>query len=255
MTRDKRIGLLLSSACIVFGGIAAWQFYGLGSGFTLAENIAAAVPIKIGELKPANAALPPWPEFMAIIEKPIFNESRKPEENPTEAEAPKQAAAPLTANLTSVLITETLKMAMLRDPNTQKVMRIREGQNLEGDFAQWRLIELQPRSAVFEADGTRQELQITAGQGNVNFGSPTPTSQAPPPPPQQQSSQVVANTTIGGSTPLVMPTAGQVADQQRQDAAAASYQNPNADEIRRRIEERRRQLREEARRMMEQQKQ
>jgi general secretion pathway protein N len=208
---------------------------GVGTGFSLAEDAGPAPALAFGQIRDEPPKLRAWVEFGELVARPLFNESRAPEEQPESADATAEGAAqPLNVQLTGVILAQGLQLALVRDTTNGETARVRVGQPLEGAMAGWKLVELQPRLAVFDGAGLgRQELPLTVDTKGA----------APPPAP------VVA-----------APAAAQPAAPNGQPAVAANPAVPvpvagqpaSADEIRRRIEERRRQLREEAQKMLDQ---
>lgn len=243
MTRGKAIAAALAATAVLLGLLAVAQLSGLGTGFSLAPADEA------GERVPALAApegdpvaMRPWSEYGEVLSRPLFNESRAPEATEPSGPGPEAAASALNVVLTGVVITKDLKIAIVKDNESGKSMRVKLGQPLEGSQAGWTLAELKSRGAVFDgAQLGRQELELTVD----TKGAPAP---APPPGQPAQPNQTTA----------MAPVPPQAQPNQPPGAAApatadnAQPQAATADDIRRRIEERRRQLREEAQRMLEQ---
>ncbi len=234
MIQAKKIAIVLGAVAAGLGLLAAGQYLGLGTGYSLAELQPEADD---GPARVAVTSEPirmnPWVDYGLVLSRPLFNESRAPE---IEESAPAESATatqPLTLALTGVIITGSMQLALVTDTTKGETERVRVGQPLTGERAGWTLIELKPRAAVFEGDGLgRQELELT-----VDTRGAAPAVAAPQMPPP---SPAMPNPT--GQLPLptvaaVTPPAGQPA---------------SAEEIRRRIEERRRQLREEAQKMLQQ---
>jgi general secretion pathway protein N len=66
--------------------------------------------------------------------------------------------------LTGIILTPTLRMALLhntRQGNPGQELRVREGTRLPD--GSWTLVEVKPRSAVFDSSSGRVELQLPAG--------------------------------------------------------------------------------------------
>jgi len=83
------------------------------------------------------------------------------------------AAAPLDVNLTSVLITPGLKLAIVQNTSDGASRRVRLGDVLEGTA--WRLVQLEPRRAVFDGPEGQRELALRVFDG---AGGQSPTPQA-----------------------------------------------------------------------------
>ena len=125
----------------------------------------------------------PLERYGVVWQKPLFNPDRKPV-----LRAAGESANLGDMELTGIIMTPTLRVALLRSKDGEKEVRIREGTTLpDGGM---KLVELQPRSAVFEASGTRAELKLPSGapvtplaKTGSNNGTPTPLGAVPNPPP------------------------------------------------------------------------
>lgn len=244
MTRSKAIAAVLAVAAALLGLLAVAQLSGLGTGYSLEPaRPAGGKGAELGALEQEPPAMKAWTEYGEVLAHPLFNESRAPEEQPPSEGGDQPTTAALNVTLTGVVITNDVRIAMVKDNASGKTIRVKVGQPLEGDQAGWTLAELAPRGAVFDGGQLgRQELELSVDTKGAPAPEPPPaqpnqtTAMAPVQPPPQQPQQ---------QNPGVPPaTAAQPADNAPQAATA--------DDIRRRIEERRRQLREEAQRMLEQ---
>ena len=116
---------------------------------------------------PAAQRLGPMSQYAAIAQRPLFSQDRLPKafflQGAGEGES-QQAAFDYV--LTSVLITPTLKMAILQPADGSESVRVRLGEVPESHPA-WRLTSLDARSAVFEGPEGRREmtLRVFDGQG------------------------------------------------------------------------------------------
>ncbi|OOG49564.1 general secretion pathway protein GspN [Rhodanobacter sp. C01] len=108
-----------------------------------------------------NAANPPTPlpleQFAVVWQKPLFSPDRKP--------VARMASAGVglgDLELTGIILTPTLRMALLRDKNPDhREVRLREGASLpDGSVT---LLEVHPRSAVFATSAGQTELKLPAG--------------------------------------------------------------------------------------------
>jgi general secretion pathway protein N len=195
--------------------------------------------------------LPSWSEYAPVLAHPVFNETREPTPVDAVAEAGKDGEAkavaqPINVTLTSIIMTPKLKLAIVRDNNSGQSVVVKVGTALEGEQSGWKLVEVEPRKAIFEGQGLgRQELELVV-DASARAAPPMPLPGAapvpgvpgaagvPPPPPAQP-------------PPATMATASD-------NVSADANNQARAEEIRKRIEERRRQLREEAERMRSQEK-
>jgi len=242
MTRGKAIAAGLAGAAVLLGVLAALQVYGVGTGYSLEPaTVAGGREQGPAALEREPVRMRPWTEYGEVLARPLFNESRAPEEAPpTEGDATATTAA-LNVALTGVVITADVRIAMVKDNASGKTVRVKLGQPLEGDQAGWTLAELKPRGAVFDGGELgRQELELTID----TKGAPAPEGAPPAQPNQTTAMAPVPPPPNTVPAPGAAPVA--VAPVENQPQAAT------AEDIRRRIEERRRQLREEAQRMLEQ---
>ncbi len=243
MIRGKRIAIVQGVVATVFAGVAALQAAGWGGNYSLLEDDAdGRQPQRFARIAGEPAKLGPWDQYAEMLSRPLFNESRQPEEvaTPTATEG-EGTAKPLTeTTLTGIILAGPVKIAMITNSANGETQRVKLGQPLEGDQSGWSLVELKPRSAVFEGAGAgRTELELTVDTKGATPAPPAVAQVAAPPgtaPPNQ------------GAVPPPPPPPNPT-------AVPPPGQPASADEIRRRIEERRKQLREEAQRMLQEQNQ
>lgn len=198
-----------------------------------------------------GSVLKPLDAYGEAFNHPLFFPNRKP----ANARIPGKNGAdshPLDVQLTSVIMTPNLQMAIVQDPKTHQSLRVREGQPIGGSYQGWTLTGLSPRTADFDGGAQGQqtlELRVFDGKGGEeptrmgltpqavaagvlgNQRMPPPPAQAPPADDGQGRPDAPAdaaqNSDDGGS-----PDASQSAE-----AAAQA-----AEEIRHRIEQRRQQM-------------
>jgi general secretion pathway protein N len=107
---------------------------------------------------PANVPQPlPLAQFSLVWQRPLFNPDRKPV-----AHAASAAAVGLgDLELTGVIITDDLRMALLHDKKTDHEVRLRQGEKTpDGSIT---LIDVQARSAIFDSSAGRTELKLPNG--------------------------------------------------------------------------------------------
>ena len=189
--------------------------------------------------------LGPLAQYAEIGARPLFAEDRRPhpfslqsgEEGETKGDA-------FDYVLTSVLITPQLHMAIVQPSQGGDSVRIKLGEASE-DIPAWRLVELNPRSAVFEGPEGRKALDLrtfdgVGGQSPTEVSAGDPTANAPStagarPSPGSADADSGAEAAPEPSVPPSMPaSAPQPASTEKQ-----------MDAIRKRIEARRAQLRQE----------
>ncbi|HWT15785.1 MAG TPA: hypothetical protein VN581_08385 [Patescibacteria group bacterium] len=237
MTPSRRISIGLLAMAGAFGGLDLAQRFGLGAGYTLPAGVRGdpAAPLA---LKRESFKLPSWGDYSIVLDRPIFNEDRKPTPVSADANAdasPDEATAkPLNATLTSIIITRDVKLAIVKNNDTGESEVVRVGRPLAGEQNGWTLVEVSPRGATFEGQGLgRQALELAVNEQSSGVQKTAPTAVDPGRP----------------VSPIEQPPTQPIAAAPENDAASQAH----AEEIRRRIEERRRQLREEAERMRSEQ--
>ena len=119
----------------------------------------------------------PLEQFSAVWTQPLFNADRKPG-----MRAASGSASLGDMQLTGIILTPSLHMALLRDKSGEHEVRVREGDTLPD--GSWRLAELKPRAAIFESASGRTELGLPAGAPiDMPKGAAPANGMAPPPAP------------------------------------------------------------------------
>lgn len=232
---------------LVLGLIAGWALLvaivavaGLGGRVGLHPDDPAHVPsVPRLDLSQVRTDLPAMDRYAEVAQRPLFNADRRPlppEEVGGEEEAP-PPPTPLEVTLTSVIISGDVKIAMVQDNRSRQSQSVRLGQNLEGEMAGWKLVELAPRKAVFEGPAGRAEADLRVFDGS---GGQAPTALTAVQPVMRDS----------GARP---EDGSAVQPEQEGEVVQVATETPEsrAELIRRRIEERRRQMREAAARANE----
>jgi general secretion pathway protein N len=199
---------------------------GLGSRLGQAEaSAASALPVPV---PPGQERIGPLGQYAEAAARPLFTEDRRPRAfvavGPNEGGDGANGTA-LDFQLTGVLISPQVRLAILLPAGGGEPQRVREGGVPEG-AAGWRLLEVQPRRAVFEGPGGQTTLELRA------FG----VAGMPANPPRGADMQADAEA----------PIALQPAPPPPPPAAASAQPTEEArriEDIRRRIEARRAQLR------------
>lgn len=215
------------------GAVAVWSLGLLLLGL-------AGLGGRVGPHPPDLALMPPIPalrfsesaqrlgapsDYLAIAERPLFLPDRRPA---PVAVVNAEQQAPFEGVLTSVLLTDTLKMAIFSENNGQVSKRVKLGDSIPG--TSWRLASLEPRRAVLEGPEGQRALDLRRfdGQGGQ---APTPLGAAPVP----QSA---------GAAPGNPPSLLEQGAQANAEAQRGAEEQAQIDAIRARIEARRAQLRE-----------
>jgi hypothetical protein len=159
-----RFHLLMAAATLLGGGSIAFGWF-------------VSVPDEMPRLMPAQRATPPIipkmppqklaPDFKAIVERPLFSQTRRP--SPPPAPTPsvivaKQDAppAPLVATLIGIVISPDIRSAVLRMGDGKNIT-ITEGDSVDG----WKLSEVLPDTARFKHVATTIELSFPVLPKNV----------------------------------------------------------------------------------------
>ncbi len=98
----------------------------------------------------------PLQHFLLVWQKPLFNPDRKPT-----ALAADGGSDLGDLQLTGIILTPRMRMALLHDKNGDREIRLREGETLQGSNVT--LVEVHPRSALFDSAAGRTELKLPAG--------------------------------------------------------------------------------------------
>ena len=234
LQRARHAGLstwLLAAFC--GWALLLWAGALLGMGGRIGVAAASAG----GDLPAAKAAVPdrigPLNQYSDAAARPLFTEDRRPRSflaTVQEGEGQDAASNKLDFLLTGVLISPQVRLAILQPTGGGESQRVREGSAPEG-AAGWRLVEVQPRKALFEGGNGQATLDLRAfGDAGALGGQVAAMSAQPPPPPvptvisaDDRNAASAANAEGGRTAPV---------DQQARIEA-----------IRRRIEARRAQMR------------
>jgi general secretion pathway protein N len=220
-------------ACAIVG------MSGFGGHYTLLpDDPKRAQALPVVTRGSVRSQMGPLEAYAEAANHPLFYPDRKP----IAVHLPGQKAdlPPLNVVLTSVIMTPTLQMAIVQDPQTKESLRVREGQSLGGAYSGWKLMTLSPREAGFEGGAQGQTtLQLRVYDGS---GGEEPTRMGLTP-------QVIASGAVDPPRPLgiaaVNPDTPQPAPPDITNAAAAQAANAAAEaaqqseQIRQRIQQRR----------------
>jgi general secretion pathway protein N len=250
----------------LLGTVAGWALLlwvlalvGMGGNVGRLADDPSLVP-KLPALAPAPPErLGPLAQYSETTARPLFSTDRRPQPFSLTPEGDDNAAAAFDYVLTSVLITPTLKMAIVQPSEGGDSVRVKLGEAPEAQPA-YRLSSIEPRSAVFEGPDGEHTLELRVFDG---------TGGEPPTEMQQVDADATANASAdanpaangakpGGPArarkPATRPATPKPATPPQQQPPAtdesAEPEDPNTqaqlDAIRKRIEQRRAQLREQA---------
>jgi hypothetical protein len=109
-------------------------------------------------MKKDDFSLSPLSQFQAIIERPLFLQSRRPIPGATTEISPTVSKETRLNqySLTAVVIVPDKRLALLRSTTDKKIHKIEEGQDLQG----WKLKEIKDDSALFQQVNESQELRL-----------------------------------------------------------------------------------------------
>lgn len=151
---QRRLTPVLSGVAAVAGVVLLVLFAGVGRGV----QWEAPRPVPPLPETRAQGLPPPLPlaQFAAVWTQPLFNPDRKPS-----LRAASGGASLGDMQLTGIILTPALHMALLHDKGGDREVRVREGDSLPD--GSWKLAELKPRAAVFESASGRTQLDLPAG--------------------------------------------------------------------------------------------
>jgi len=196
---------------------------------------------------PASERIGPPTQYAEIAARPLFSEDRRPQSFSLQPEGDAAQAQAFDFVLTSVLMTPSLKMAIVQPAAGGESIRMKLGE-APAEAQGWRLVALNPRSAVFEGPQGQKTLDLRVFNGQ---GGETPTAAANPATEVQRPDQpaVVMDQPAPATRPAPPPSPTATPPKQSAVAGEAPM-TPEAqmEAIRKRIEARRAQLRAEAQR-------
>jgi general secretion pathway protein N len=151
---QRRLTAPLAVAAVLLGLLCLALLGGLGRGVHWA---APRAPVPLPAQRAATLPPPvPLERYASVWQQPLFNPDRKPV-----VHAASGGSQLGDMQLTGIILTPALRMALLhnkRDREDDRELRIREGARLpDGD---WTLVEVKPRSAVFDSASGRVELEL-----------------------------------------------------------------------------------------------
>ena len=209
----------------LLAGFCGWALLlWVGALFGMGERIALVEPLPASALPQPGPATPdrigPLIRYAEAAARPLFTQDRRPRgfvASVPEGEGEAAQSASLDFILTGVLISPQVRLAIVQPADGGEAQRVREGTSPEGANG-WRLLEVQPRRAIFEGSSGQVNLDLRTFGG----GAPAPSAVAH------------TNTTVAPPPPPPPPDA---------DAAQSQSEAARIETIRRRIEARRAQLR------------
>lgn len=213
----------------------------------------------------------PLAQYAEVGTRPLFSEDRRPQPFVIQSEGGAEQAPAFDFVLTSVLITPQVQMAIVQPSAGGESIRMKLGEAPEAAQG-WRLVSVEPRSAVFEGPQGQKSLELrtyngTGGEAPTVVranGADTAPAGVPVPPaapgtPAQRAATKPATAAVPAPAPQPQaPPATAAATPGKPPATGSDLPStpmtPEAqmEAIRKRIEARRAQLREEAQRQQQQ---
>jgi general secretion pathway protein N len=150
---QRRLTPVLAVIAVALGCTAAAFAMGIGQGVRWDDP---APPEALPALR--AAAMPPTSplnRFAEVWQRPLFMADRKPA---AAADTDDSSSNIGDLELTGIILTSGLHMALLRDRGKDATVRVKEGSALADGH--WTLASLTPRSAIFDNGGERRELTL-----------------------------------------------------------------------------------------------
>jgi len=116
--------------------------------------------------KPSKAPperLGPYGQYAEISTRPLFSQDRRPQ--PFSLGGDDDTSNEFDYMLTSVLLVPQVKLAMVQPSGGGDPLRVKLGDSVQ-DAPAWRLVALNPRSAVFEGPGGQKTLELRVFDGS-----------------------------------------------------------------------------------------
>jgi general secretion pathway protein N len=150
---QRRLTPLLGGAVAVLVIVLGVIVSGVGSGVQWDE---AGTPEPLPAARPVTLPPPaPLARFAEVWQRPLFMADRKPVAASGDDDTSSNIG---DLELTGIIMTSGLRMALLRDRGKDVAVRVKEGAALEDGH--WTLASLTPRSAVFDNGGEHKELTL-----------------------------------------------------------------------------------------------
>ena len=152
----------LLAACAGWA-LMLWLSALLGLGNVVAATPVIAADVPLPQPGPASPdRIGPLAQYAEAAARPVFTSDRRPRSflatAPDGGETGAQSQS-LDFILTGVLISPQLRMAFLLPTGGGESVRVREGAAPEGASG-WRLVEVQPRRAIFAGNGGESSLDL-----------------------------------------------------------------------------------------------
>ncbi|MBD8872724.1 general secretion pathway protein GspN [Rhodanobacter sp. DHB23] len=170
---QRRLTMVLAALVLSLGVLWLALLFGFGRGVRWDAPRATALPSAAGP----RAGLPapvPLATFAPVWQQSLFSPDRKPE-----AHAASGGSSLGDLQLTGVILTPQLRMALLHDNSGNRELRVREGQSLPDGSAS--VLEVRQRSVILDSPQGRTELKLPAG-ATIDITQSAAAGGTPPPP-------------------------------------------------------------------------
>lgn len=151
---QRRLTPVLVLVAAVLGALLTTLLFGVGQGVHWSAP-RASVPLPPAGNGQAMPPPEPLDQFALVWQKPLFSPDRRPV---VRADAGESVG---DLELTGVIITPGLRMVLVHDKGNDHDLQLHEGKSTPD--GRWTVVEVRPRSAVFDAPGGRVELKLPAG--------------------------------------------------------------------------------------------
>jgi len=234
----------LRPAGAVLAAVAAWSLgllalalAGLGARFAPhPDDPSLAPPLPEVRLAESGTRLGPLSQYAEVGERPLLSLDRRPSAIADAGDS----EAPLEFELSGVLLAGDFRVATLQPPGGGRGQRVKLGDLVDGTA--WRLVQLEPRHAVFEGPQGRRELELRRYDGSAD-PRPAASAAAATPAPAPSGPR---RATAGTDAPATSTSSSAPASPPAEPASTEMTQEQQVEAIRRRIEARRAQMREDA---------
>ena len=168
----RRLTPLLIAACVLVLLALLTLIWGVGRHVHWGDPSTALARLPTAQGATTLPPTPPLQHYADIWQRPLFSTDRRPSPIAFGDDASDASLGDL--ELTGIIITPSLRMAMLRNRKTGAEVRVREGEGV--DSGRWTLQALAARSATFVGAGGRTLLPLKVA---AHIDRSTPAANAP----------------------------------------------------------------------------
>lgn len=245
----------------LLASVAGWALLGWLLAVAGMGGRVEPLPADPGLLPPLPVARPapplrlgPVSQYGEIAARPLFSDDRRPKPFFLQGDSEEAETKVFDYVLTSVLITPGMSMAILQPPDGSESLRVKLGEAPEAQ-PDWRMVTINPRSAVFEGPQGRKTLQLrvfdgVGGEPPTAVSAPGRTSTTTSAMPESGSATDADDPGMVEAMPVPTPAPARqtprsppVATPERTPEAAPMTDQAQMDAIRERIQQRRAKLR------------